>query len=508
MIISEEEIRNLIRESLDKKRVNEILSLVISDIIEENNSKGVALTEDEINHLVVEKLKAARSIGSAIQSLTRTSQGDSDSPDAGSIGRTSGSNKLTSLNPNAADTFRAFINDATRNKYSIRITSAQRMPSHQWNLRFGNRRGITPAQPCRSDHQYGYAIDINFSYEKDGDKVRVNSKSSDELWKPIVDIARSHGIKWQGASDRVHFFVQGVGSLQKAKCDQFFADELGTGTPSGRSGAAIRKRWGSASMKRVEDENPAKIKGILKLAESDLRNIIKEKLKAAKSIGAGSGSVKATTSYDTSGDNKGCDGEGPITSSKYPKSAITAIEKRMDDKGITSRCTRIAILSVLAKESALKPQTEWCYTDKSNSEIRNIWSKFKSWSDTDLNELKANCELFFNTAYAGMIGNGGVESGDGYRFRGRGLVQLTGRGNYEQYGYTSNPDALNSLPAAADVAVEFITRGLSDLNFNNLEDAIKAVANVVAGSGNTEISEHSPLGRAIRMATATSKHFA
>jgi hypothetical protein len=121
MIISEEEIRNLVRDSLGRKRANEILSLVVSDIIEENNSKGVALTEDEINHLVVEKLKAARSIGSAIQSLTRTSQGDSsslskdDSPDAGSIGKTSGSNKLTSLNPNAADTFRAFINDATRN---------------------------------------------------------------------------------------------------------------------------------------------------------------------------------------------------------------------------------------------------------------------------------------------------------------------------------------------------------------------------------------------------------
>ena len=67
MIISEEEIRNLIRESLDKKRANEILSLIVSDIIEENHSKGVDLTEDEINHLVVEKLKAGRSVGSTVR---------------------------------------------------------------------------------------------------------------------------------------------------------------------------------------------------------------------------------------------------------------------------------------------------------------------------------------------------------------------------------------------------------------------------------------------------------
>lgn len=35
-----------------------------------------------------------------------------------------------------------------------------------------------------------------------------------------------------------------------------------------------------------------------------------------------------------------------------------------------------------------------------------------------------------NTIYANKNGNGGVESGDGYRFRGRGFLQVTGRANY------------------------------------------------------------------------------
>ena len=45
-----------------------------------------------------------------------------------------------------------------------------------------------------------------------------------------------------------------------------------------------------------------------------------------------------------------------------------------------------------------------------------------------------NPELIGNTAYAGRRGNGGPESGDGWRFRGRGLFQLTGRDEYTTFG--------------------------------------------------------------------------
>lgn len=54
----------------------------------------------------------------------------------------------------------------------------------------------------------------------------------------------------------------------------------------------------------------------------------------------------------------------------------------------------------------------------------------------------ANEQKLANYIYALRIGNGPESSGDGYRFRGRGLIQITGRSNYADVGKALGVDLL------------------------------------------------------------------
>ena len=75
--------------------------------------------------------------------------------------------------------------------------------------------------------------------------------------------------------------------------------------------------------------------------------------------------------------------------------------------------------------------------------------------------LEKKPEAIANVVYASRMGNGPTESGEGWKFRGRGLKQLTGKDNYTRCGkalgvdLVANPDLLLTPEYAARSAAWF-----------------------------------------------------
>jgi len=90
--------------------------------------------------------------------------------------------------------FEAFFASLRAVGIAPQITSARRSAKHQWLLYTKLLPSKAADRPCNSDHQYGFAIDMNAT--KNGRKI--TSASSSTRWKEIADIALRHNILWYG----------------------------------------------------------------------------------------------------------------------------------------------------------------------------------------------------------------------------------------------------------------------------------------------------------------------
>lgn len=109
-------------------------------------------------------------------------------------------------------------------------------------------------------------------------------------------------------------------------------------------------------------------------------------------------------------------------------------------------------------------------------------------------EIAKKPEVIANLTYANRNGNGSIESGDGYRYRGRGLIMLTGRGNYKDFDnefhmngkIVANPDMVVDPYWAVMTAASFWKR--KKLNEPADAVAIKEARRIVNG-GEVGLSE-------------------
>lgn len=99
----------------------------------------------------------------------------------------------------------------------------------------------------------------------------------------------------------------------------------------------------------------------------------------------------------------------------------------------------------------MQPITENLYYT-SASRIAQVWPT--RFTVASAKPFVRNPEKLGNNVYANRLGNGSPESGDGFRYRGRGIgAQFTGRVNYEKFSKLFNVDLVNNPDLALDLTL-------------------------------------------------------
>lgn len=173
-------------------------------------------------------------------------------------------------------------------------------------------------------------------------------------------------------------------------------------------------------------------------------------------------------------------------------SNVTVVCRALCSAGIKNPFAVIAILSNVAKESGFKLVRE-NMNYSSVSRLRQIFpSKFGSMSDEVAQGYVNNSEALANLVYGSRYGNGPESSGDGYRYRGGGFIQLTFKSNYAKIGsqlgidLTNSPELIVTSEVAAKVVAQFMINaagGLGRLNYPDLDSALNGVTKLINPGG-------------------------
>lgn len=93
-------------------------------------------------------------------------------------------------------------------------------------------------------------------------------------------------------------------------------------------------------------------------------------------------------------------------------------------------------------------------------------------------ELQKNPQKIANFVYSNQNGNGAESSGDGWKFRGRGYIQLTGRENYSKFSkfigidVIQNPDLVATTYPLASAAFFFSNNSLWSICDKGISDSV------------------------------------
>jgi putative chitinase len=136
-----------------------------------------------------------------------------------------------------------------------------------------------------------------------------------------------------------------------------------------------------------------------------------------------------------------------IPRNPYIDQWCNALNQLLPDYGIDTPQRVAAFLAQCAHESGnfvfLKENLNYKWAS-----LRKVFPKYFP-TDELAQAYEKQPERIANRIYGSRMGNGTEESGDGYRYCGRGLIQLTGRNNYEAFA-----DSIESTPEEVSAYLE------------------------------------------------------
>jgi putative chitinase len=118
-------------------------------------------------------------------------------------------------------------------------------------------------------------------------------------------------------------------------------------------------------------------------------------------------------------------------------------------------------------------------TENLNYSADGLKKIFPKYFAGNLNESYARKpEAIASRVYASRMGNGDEASKDGFKYRGRGYIQLTGKANYMEFDkfvdddITNNPDLVATKYPLLSAAWFFYKNKLNEISAKGSEDAV------------------------------------
>ena len=169
---------------------------------------------------------------------------------------------------------------------------------------------------------------------------------------------------------------------------------------------------------------------------------------------------------------------GPIDLSKLkghvPDTVISQIPEVMEKFQINTPLRLAHFLAQCGHESGNFKATQ----ENLNYSADGLKKIFPKYFPGNLSESYArNPEKIASKVYGGRMGNGDESTKEGYKFRGRGYIQLTGKANYAAFAKAinedtvANPDLVSTKYPLASAAWFFSKNGLNAIADKGADDA-------------------------------------